>query len=60
MLAKFTYPVRLRSLWQEYGQSTVEFAALLTALAIFIVVLRGMANELRQTLGHVAHFIGTL
>lgn len=60
MLGRFIYLVRTRFLSQEYGQSTVEFAGMLTVVAILILVLTGMTNEIRELLGGIGHLIGTL
>jgi Flp pilus assembly pilin Flp len=60
VLATFVYSIRTKFLSQEDGQSTVEYAALLTVIAIFLVFLSGMANELREVLGGVVHLIGIL
>ena len=60
MLTRFTYAVSKRFLSQECGQSTVEFAAMLTVVLLLVLGLGATGDELKELYHEVAHFMALL
>ena len=57
MLTNCIYRVRRRCLSEERGQSTVEFAAILTVVVVVITVLSATGDEIRELFRAVARLL---